>query len=45
MENTIKVEDMLDLVEKLKALQGTTEPQISLRSKLLGMNLNDLSWL
>ena len=45
MENTIKVEDVLDLVEKLKALQGTTEPQISLRSKLLGMNLNDLSWL
>lgn len=45
IENTIKVEDVLDLVEKLKALQGTTEAQISLRSKLLGMNLNDLSWL
>lgn len=45
IESTIKVEDVLDLVEKLKALQGTTEAQISLRSKLLGMNLNDLSWL
>jgi hypothetical protein len=45
LPHTTKVEDMLDLVEKTGALQGLTEPQIELREWLLGLGLNDLSWL
>lgn len=45
LPHTTRVEDMLDLVEKIRALQGLTEPQIGLREWLLGLGLNDLSWL
>lgn len=45
IENTIKAEDMLDIKEKIEALQDHTEPQILLREDLLALGLNDLGWL
>ena len=45
LEHTINVVDVLDLVEKIGALQGCTEPQIKLREWLLEQKLNDLDWL
>jgi hypothetical protein len=45
MENTIKVHDIVELVEKIGALQGTTEPQISLKQSLIEKGLNRFSWL
>ena len=45
VENTIKTEDVLDLVEKIRALKGTTEPCLELRSALFASNLNKFSWL
>ena len=43
--HTIKVDDMLDLVEKIDALKGLVQPQTELREWLLGQNLNSLDWL
>lgn len=43
--NTIKAQDILDIKGKIEALQGTTEPHLELREWLLGLGLNDLSWL
>jgi hypothetical protein len=45
MENTIKVHDIVELIEKIGALQGTTEPQISLKQSLIEKGLNRFSWL
>ena len=45
IENTIKVVDSLDIVEKIRALEGTTEPRLDLRERLLSGNLNKFSWL
>lgn len=43
--NTIKAQDILDIKEKIEALKGLTEPCLELRGWLLGLGLNDLSWL
>ena len=45
LEHTIKVVDVLDLVDKLKALKGLVQPQIQLREWLLEQGLNNLDWL
>lgn len=45
MENTIKVNDVLGLIEEIRGLEGTTEPQILLREQLIRSNLNKFSWL
>jgi hypothetical protein len=45
IENTTKVEGVEDLIEKIEALKGTTEPCLKLRKEILSMNLNAFSWL
>lgn len=45
LQYTTKVVDVLDIVEKLRGLEGHTEPQVALREGLLDMNLNNLDWL
>lgn len=45
MENTIRIKDISELIEKIKGLQGITEPQLSLRDRLIKSNLNKFSWL
>lgn len=45
IKNTTKVVDVEDLIEKIEALKGTTEPCLKLRKAILAMNLNEFSWL
>jgi len=45
IKGTIQFDDVLDLVEKIRALQGTTEPQNELREYLLGLKLDEIDWL
>lgn len=45
IENTTKVEGVEDLIEKIEALKGTTEPCLELRNSILSMGLNEFSWL
>jgi hypothetical protein len=42
---TIQIEDVIGLIEEIKGLEGTTEPQEKLREWLLEQNLNSLEWL
>jgi bifunctional DNA-binding transcriptional regulator/antitoxin component of YhaV-PrlF toxin-antitoxin module len=44
-KGTIPFEDMLDLVEKTRTLQGVAEPQKELREYLLGLRLDKIDWL
>jgi hypothetical protein len=42
---TIQVKDVVSLIEEIRGLEGTTEPQGGLRNWLLKQNLNSLEWL
>jgi hypothetical protein len=45
MPHTTRFDDVLDLVEKLKALNPKVTPGTELRQYLLSLGLNDIDWL